>query len=91
MLRSRRLLPKLSASTAGKGLVPFLDQLILLENAQLGSHLAWLSVNGESVDFFGNAGVMALWRLEPKGGITDLVTVVDGASFSPVGPGTDKS
>jgi hypothetical protein len=38
----------------------------------------------------GNAGVMTLWRLEPKGGITDLVTVVDGAYFSPVGPGTDE-
>ena len=44
MLRSRSLLPKLSASTTGKGLVLFLDQLVLLENAQLGPSLAWLSV-----------------------------------------------
>jgi hypothetical protein len=43
--------------------------------------------NGESVDFFGNAGVMNLWRLKPKGGIPTLVTVVDRASFSSVGPG----
>jgi hypothetical protein len=43
MLCSRRLLPKLSASIAGKGLVPFLDQLVLLENTQLRSCLAWLS------------------------------------------------
>jgi hypothetical protein len=42
------------------------------------------------VDCFGNVGVMTLWRLDLKGGITDLVTVVDGASFSPVGPGTDE-
>jgi hypothetical protein len=44
MLRSRRLLPKLSTSTAGKGLVLFLDQLVLLETAQRGPSLAWLSV-----------------------------------------------
>ena len=46
--------------------------------------------NGDSVDFFDNAGVMTLWRLALKGGITDLVTVVDGASFSPIGLGTDE-
>jgi len=43
-------------------------------------------VNGGSVDFSITVEVMALWRLEPKGGIPTLVTVVDGASFSPVGP-----
>jgi hypothetical protein len=42
------------------------------------------------VDCFGSARVMTLWRLDTKGGITDLVTVVDGASFSPVGPGIDE-
>jgi hypothetical protein len=47
-------------------------------------------VNGESVDVFGIVGVMTLWRLEPKGGIPTLVTVVDRAYFSPVGPGTDE-
>jgi hypothetical protein len=29
-----------SASTAGQGLVPFLDQLIFFKNSQLGSYLA---------------------------------------------------
>ena len=42
------------------------------------------------MDFFGTAGVMSLCRLEPKGGITDLVTVVGMASFSPIGPGIDE-
>jgi hypothetical protein len=46
-------------------------------------------VNGESVDFFGTTEVMTLWRLEPKGGLSALVTVVDRDSFSPVGPRTD--
>jgi hypothetical protein len=44
--------------------------------------------SGESEDLFGTAGVMSLCRLEPKGGMTDLTTVVGGASFSPVGPRT---
>jgi hypothetical protein len=48
--------------------------------------LGWV-VNGESVDFSDNAEVMTLWRLEPKGGLLTLVTVVDGASFSPIGLG----
>jgi hypothetical protein len=39
------------------------------------------------VDFFSNARVITLWRLELKGGIPTLVTVVNEASFSPVGPG----
>jgi hypothetical protein len=39
------------------------------------------------MEFFDNAGVMTLWMLEPKHGIPTLFTVVDGASFSPVGPG----
>jgi hypothetical protein len=47
-------------------------------------------VNGESVDFSNTAEVMTLWRLELKGGLSTLVTVVDRASFSPVGPGTDS-
>jgi hypothetical protein len=47
-------------------------------------------VNGEYVDFFGIVGVMTLWRLELKGGIPTLVTVVDRASFSSVGPRTDE-
>ena len=42
------------------------------------------------MEYFGNAGVMTLWRLDPKGGITDLVTVVDEASFSLVRPGTNE-
>jgi hypothetical protein len=45
-------------------------------------------VNGESVDFSGTAEVMTLWRLELKGGLSTLVIVVYGASFSPIGPGT---
>jgi hypothetical protein len=49
---------------------------------------SWV-VNGGSVDFSGTAEVMALWRLEPKGGLSTLVTFVVGAYFSPVGPGTD--
>ena len=44
MLCSRRLFLKLSVSIAGKGLILFLDQLVLLENAQLRPSLAWLSV-----------------------------------------------
>ena len=40
--------------------------------------------------FFDNAGVMSLYRLKAKGGITDLVTVVGGGSFSPVRPGTNE-
>jgi hypothetical protein len=44
-------------------------------------------VNGYSMDYFGSAGVMTIWRLEPKGGIPTLVTVVDGDSFSLVGLG----
>ena len=52
-----------------------------------GATLPGWVVNGESVDVFSNVEVMPLWRLEPKGGITDLVAVVDGASFTPVGPG----
>ena len=44
MLRSRRLLLKLSVSTSSKSLILFLNHLILLENAQLGPSLAWLSV-----------------------------------------------
>jgi hypothetical protein len=44
--------------------------------------------SGESVDFFGTAGVMSLCSLEPKDGMIDLTTVVGGASFSPVGLGT---
>jgi hypothetical protein len=41
------------------------------------------------VDFSGNTEVMTLWRLEPKGGLSTLVTVVDGASFSPIRLGTE--
>jgi hypothetical protein len=44
--------------------------------------------SGESKDFFGTVGVMSLYRLKPKGGMTDLTIVVGGASFSPVGLGT---
>jgi hypothetical protein len=44
-------------------------------------------VDGESVDFFGNTEVMICWRLELRGGLSTLVTVVDGTSFSPVGLG----
>jgi hypothetical protein len=32
---------------------------------------------------------MSLERIEPKGGMTDLVTVVGGVSFSSVRPGTE--
>jgi hypothetical protein len=46
-------------------------------------------VDGESVDFFGNAEVMTCWRLAPRGGLSTLVTVVDKTSFSPVGSGTE--
>jgi hypothetical protein len=46
-------------------------------------------VNGGSVDFLVTTKVMDLWRLDPKDGITDLVTVAGEASFSPVGPGTE--
>jgi hypothetical protein len=45
-------------------------------------------VDGEYVDFFGNAEVMTFWRLVLRGGLSTLVTVVDEASFSPVGLGT---
>jgi hypothetical protein len=38
------------------------------------------------VDFFGNDGVMTLWRIDLKGGIPTLVTVVVGAYFSPIRP-----
>jgi hypothetical protein len=53
----------------------------------LGPTLLGSVFKGESVEFYGNVGVMTLWRLEPKGGMPTLATVVDGASFSPVGPG----
>ena len=46
-------------------------------------------VDGEYVDFFGNAKVMTHRRLASMGGLSTLVIVVDGASFSPVGPGTE--
>jgi hypothetical protein len=46
-------------------------------------------VDGESVDFFGNVEVMTHWRLAPRGGLSTLVIVVDEASFSLVGPGTE--
>jgi hypothetical protein len=57
---------------------------------KFGPTLPGWVVNGGFVDFSVTAEVMALWRLKPKGGITDLVTVVDEASFSPIGPGTDE-
>jgi hypothetical protein len=56
----------------------------------LGPTFSGWVVNGESVDFFGNAEVMTFWRPALRGGLSTLVTVVDGASFSPVGPGTEK-
>jgi len=51
MLRSRRLFPELSISTVGKGLILLLDQLVLLEDAQFGPSLAWLSVQGRVCGF----------------------------------------
>jgi hypothetical protein len=45
-------------------------------------------VNGGSIDFSVTTEVMALWMLKPKGGLSTLVAVVDGASFSLVGSGT---
>ena len=44
MLHSRCFLPKLSISTTGKGLILFLNQLVLLENAQFGPSLTQMSV-----------------------------------------------
>jgi hypothetical protein len=89
MLRSRRLLPELGTSVAGQGLVPFLDQLVLFEDTKLRSHLAWLGGQWRICRFLWYyAEVMTLWRLELKGGLSTLVIVVDGASFSPFGPGT---
>jgi hypothetical protein len=43
---------------------------------------SWV-IDGDSVDFFGNVEVMTLWRLAPRGGLSTLVSVVEGASFSP--------
>ena len=40
MMRSQRLLSKLSVSIAGKGLILFLNQLVLLENDELGPSLS---------------------------------------------------
>jgi hypothetical protein len=46
-------------------------------------------VDGVSVDFFSNIEVMICWRLALRGGLSTLVTVVDGTSFSPVGSGAE--
>jgi hypothetical protein len=46
-------------------------------------------VDGVSVDFFGNTEVMICWRLALRGGLSTLVTVVDGPSFSPVESGAE--
>ena len=46
-------------------------------------------VGGVSVDFFSNTEVMICWRLSLRGGLSTLVTVVDGTSFSPVRSGDE--
>ena len=46
-------------------------------------------VDEEFVDFFGNAEVMICWRLALRGGLSTLVTVVDGTSLSLVGSGDE--
>jgi hypothetical protein len=48
----------------------------------------WVA-GGVSVDFFSNAEVMICWRLALRGGLSTLVTVVDGTSFSPIGSGDE--
>jgi hypothetical protein len=39
--------------------------------------LGWM-LDGDSIDFFGNAEVMTFWRLALRGGMSTLVSVVDG-------------
>jgi hypothetical protein len=50
-----------------------------------GPSLPGWVVGGVSVDFFGNTEIMICWRLALRGGLSTLVIVVDGTSFSPVG------
>jgi hypothetical protein len=66
----------------------FLINSFFFKILSFGPTLPGWVVDGESVYFFDNADVMTHWRLAPRGGLSTLFTVVDGASFSPVRPGT---